>query len=268
MHTKRPIHPSVGFGGTPDRLRRARALLEAKTEIQEVDAAAVPTLSGVDLALRPGLHEWFAPEVGSVWIPPLAVLIDLAHRALIAFPGRPGGRAVVWIGRRCWPFPHALVCRDPAGGAGDRRLLTRSVFVDPPGRAERVWAMDLALRSPGVAAVVADGAGLAMPESRRLQLAAGGAVGLLARPDRERRELSAARTRWAVAPSRAHGAGQVWTVELLRCKGAQPTDGGVRRWAVRRDHATGAMDEWTACDVDLAPDVADRPAQAARARIA
>jgi hypothetical protein len=57
-------------------------------------------------------------------------------------------------------------------GATDQRLLDRSVFVDPATPAERVWAIELALRCAGVAAVIADGTALSMAESRRLQLAA------------------------------------------------------------------------------------------------
>jgi len=164
---------------------------------------------------------------------------------------RPVGR-VLWIGRRCWPYPAALA------HGGDRRLLEASIFVDAAEQGERVWAIDLALRSPGVAAVVADASGIGMAESRRLQLAAaaGGSLGLLARPWRERGEISAARTRWRVSPRPTSGRHPQWTVELLRCKGVQPASEDAWRWAVQRDHATGV--------VSLVADAADRGRAAAR----
>lgn len=86
--------------------------------------------------------------------------------------------------------------------------------------------MDLALRSPAVAAVIADASGLDMASSRRLQLAAeaglergGGGLALLVRPPDEARELSAAATRWRVACVPATGRSARWSLELLRRKG-------------------------------------------------
>ncbi|MFO0874641.1 MAG: hypothetical protein U0575_11820 [Phycisphaerales bacterium] len=167
---------------------------------------------------------------------------------------------VVWIGRRCWPNPHALVRRgegglrrafEPRWERGqwrererererehereregkrelalekefDRTLLRASLFVDIAERIRaggsnasgfgahepdaRLWAIDLALRCTGVALVVADGRGLDMAATRRLQLAAeaGQTVGLLARAPDERATLSAAATRWLVRPAGLH----------------------------------------------------------------
>lgn len=207
----------------------------------------------------------------------MAVLIGLAWRALAC--DASGCGRVVWVGRRCWPFPPALVVRD-VNGVCDRRLLERSVFVDTGLMAERVWAVEQSARCVGVAAVVADGSGLGMADSRRLQIAAAGGGAekgravLLARPAWERAALSAARTRWRVCPDAGVGdAGprQGWVVELLRCKGVGAglqgglNGGGVRRWAVRRDHATGHVGEWRAAvHGGVAGDVVDRPGAAAR----
>ncbi len=184
-----------------------------------------------------------------MWHPPLAVLIGVARDAMRdAARGETG--LVVWVGPACWPYPHALTRREQGGGAcTEDDLRRRSLFIDARRPAERVWAIDLALRSPAVSVVVADGSGLAMPESRRLQLAAGGGTGnalaLLARPPWEERELSAAKTRWRVTPQRTQSNEQAWTVELLRCKGLQPEE-DARRWTVRRDHATGTIGKWIA----------------------
>jgi len=227
--------------------------------------------TGVDDGLLGGglacgaVHEWFGVEGGGgedsggggsspafgrddrLLLPPLAILSHLAFEAV----ARDGHRLAVWVGRRCRPYLRSLVRE----GGGDRRLLHRSIFVDPANDAERLWAIDLAARCLGVAAVVADGSGLDMAASRRLQLAAqatgGGALVLLARPACELATLSAAATRWRVvpvpppdpedrpgleemnAPGRRHGLSLSlpspsprWTVELLRCKGVQPLNSG------------------------------------------
>jgi hypothetical protein len=148
------------------------------------------------------LHEWFSfaqsPPVR--WVMPLSIFIHLTRRVIQE--DATSAKVVVWIGRLAaanWPNPLALISKQDS----DRSLLERSLFVDPPDDAARVWAIDLALRSPAVAAVVADGCGLDMAQSRRLQLAAesGGSIGLLARPLHELRHLSAATTRWLVRPA-------------------------------------------------------------------
>ena len=195
------------------------------------------------LLRRGAFHEWFGL--------PVAVLLGLVGAILPDV----GQTRILWIGRRCWPYPPSLV-----GPSGDRQLLERSVFVDPPTRDERLWAIDVALRSSAALVVVADGAGLTMAGSRRLQLAAeaGGTVGLLARPPNERGELSAAATRWLVSPGPVDGtnpARPTWTVELLRRKGLRPIAEDARRWAVRLDDGARL--------VSVDADVPDRPAAAA-----
>lgn len=215
------------------------------------------------------LHEWFgvagegdagldAPR-RRFWLPPVAVLLGLVSRLAAE------GGVVVWVGRRCWPLLQPLMRTGSTGRGSSTELHRRCLFLDPASRQDRVWAIDLAVRSPAVAAVVADGSGVTMAESRRVQLAAssGGACALLVRPPWEVGELSTARTRWSVSPQRSAGNEQAWTVELLRCKGVQP-EGSARRWTVRRDHATGTIGEWAAArdrpsgDVGVAADGFDR----------
>jgi protein ImuA len=167
-------------------------------------------------------------------------------------------------------MPAALV-RLPGRGGEDRSLLDRSVMVDADGPAERLWAIDTALRSAAAGVIVADGSGLDMASTRRLQLSAessgscAGAVCLLARPLRERRALSAAATRWLVEPDPcapdpsendlSNNDGPGWAVELLRRKGLRP-EGHAHRWRVRSCHATG--------DVRVVPIAADRSGPPAR----
>ena len=244
--------------------------------------------------LRGAIHEWFGLDDA----PPLCILAHLARQAVRpahdadggagmspcgAGPGGdlpggavvPGERAppgvIVWIGRRLWPHPRLLVQHDPLapGALPDCGLLARSLFVDPPDRALHLWVIDVSLRSGAAAAVIADGAGLRMAETRRLQLAAetAGAPALLARPPDELKRLSAAATRWRVsrrpdaraAPQHA-GAGTSaprpqWSIELLRNKRSPLAGDGQRAWSLEWEDAT--------CRVRLSPDVVGGPRQAA-----
>jgi hypothetical protein len=186
------------------------------------------------------------------WSPPVCIPVHLAWRVLEATPVMSW---TVWIGRRCFPYPRVLI----RGRGADDRLLQRSIFVAPRDAAGRLWAIDLALRSPAVGAVIADGSGLTMAATRRIQLTAQAhrTPAFLVRPPAEVEQLSAARTRWRVrwgnvktsnpgrSASRAgrqnveigaatacpfRAASRVrerlendnprWIVELLRCKGA------------------------------------------------
>lgn len=224
--------------------------------------------------VRGCVHEWLGLDAGLAraslehWLPPLGVVMHLARQALT----RPG--VLVWIGRRCWANPAAIArCAIEHTTAGtfsaaekadrpDRARespLPRSVFVDPADFSQRVWAIDVALRCRGVSAVIADGSGVGMTESRRFQLAAAGSgvMGLLVRPGWELKTLSASRTRWRVLPAPIdiqHGAFQArWSVELLRCKGMRPADEGARTWLVQTTNEPGA--------VHLAHEAADRRAE-------
>lgn len=240
------------------------------------------------LEVGAGVHEWIAggaawgggqasegqssggPHAGcqaGAWLPPLGVLIGVA-RALAG--ASQGQGCVLWVGRCVWPMPAALV-RLPGRSGEDRSLLERSFMVDADGPAERLWAIDTALRSAAAGVIVADGSGLDMASTRRLQLSAEssgsceGAVCLLARPLRERRALSAAATRWLVEPDPcepdpskndlSENDGPGWAVELLRRKGLRP-EGHAHRWRVRSCHATG--------DVRVVPIAADRSGPPAR----
>lgn len=216
---------------------------------------------GVDGALfaqgRQGLdcraiHEWFGAEVagGPRGRPPLCIFQHLVRQACRA-GANEGRRWAVWIGRDCWPYPWGLARAD---------LLPHLLLIDPPDRSSRLWAIDLAARCGGIAAVVADGGGLNMAATRRLQLAAqaGRALVLLTRPLRDLQQLSAAATRWLVQPRPSTDDQPRWRVRLLRCKAAPRLaadgqgSGTHNTWHLRWNDATGT--------VHLAADVADRSA--------
>lgn len=185
-----------------DRLRAIHA--------RAPDREAIATTSGVGLRLR-ALHEWFTGSTnahGRDWSPCVLPLLDVVARGLT----HGHVSRVVWIGRRVFPYPPALACCS--------RLLRTSIFVDPPNASARLWAIDLALRTTAPTAVIADGQGLTLASTRRLQLAAsaGQGVGLLARPTAESHILSAATTRWRVEPRPTTNTRVGWTLTLLRHK--------------------------------------------------
>ena len=210
--------------------------------------------AGADALRRGAIHEWIGIEPDDATGArtgghmPLFIMLHAARAALSIDDGLRGAprTRLVWIGRACWPCPTAL-----------GRLLDRSLWIDPPDASSRLWATDLALRCTGVAAVIADGSGLDMAGSRRLQLAAetGGTVGLIARQPRELKALSAAATRWVVSPVPAHSKRPRWTVDQVRCKGARVTREEPRRFVVEWDHAQG--------NLVVPAELAGRPAEAA-----
>ncbi|MCC6322944.1 MAG: hypothetical protein IT438_16090 [Phycisphaerales bacterium] len=210
------------------------------------------------------IHEWFglephaadpaSPAIRGSWTPPLLILAHLAQRAAST---RAGGWSI-WIGARIWPTTHALTCAG-IDGADDPARLARTLLIDPPTAADRLWAIDAALRCPGVV-VIADGSSLDTAATRRLQLAAesGGGIGLLARPPHERACLSVAATRWSVrhaALSSVPADRPRWEVQLVRCKGAPSllTDG---RSVVLERNDAGSV-------VDVSPEVGERSGRAA-----
>ncbi len=190
------------------------------------------------------------------WVPALSVV---THVVMHAAESADGSRlpSVVWIGRAAWTCPAFLRAVSAAqdrkqdgrgtrgawGARGAREVSSQSIFVDVRSPAERLWAIDLALRSRRGVVVVADGSDFDMSATRRLQLASesGGGLCLLVRPPWERCVLSAASTRWAVnrVVSPVGVNTRRWSVELLRCKGMQPsTLANLRPWIVEVDDAT------------------------------
>ena len=177
------------------------------------------------------------------WRPLVAVAIHFVSRVLDSIDA---GRWAVWIGRRCFPYPAVLVrkssnecekgfsgvphpSRSEGWGTDLRKaghidapvfadlLLRQSLFVAPRNPADRLWAIDLALRSPAVRVVVADGSDLDMAATRRIQLVAKNheSQAFLIRPPWEQSEPSAAYSRWLVrsepAINRKNGTGQLGT---------------------------------------------------------
>jgi protein ImuA len=80
--------------------------------------------------------------------------------------------------------------------------LSRLIILRPANEADALWALDQALRCPGVGAVLGSCDRLDVRDFRRLQLAAetGGTLGLLLRPDHLRGQPTWADVQWRVSP--------------------------------------------------------------------
>ena len=255
----------------PERIARDRTLRELAERIEAVERrdavhAGPAVVTGLPAPLdslpRGVLHEWLcsSDERGCAWTPPILLYAYLAHHAITSHDG-----LAIWIGKRLWPGAHALVTAGLAAGLAasaarhnhhTRILLEHSLLVDPASDEERLWAIDLCLRSAASAVVIADASAMQLAHSRRLQLAAeaGSAIALLARPDRERAILSASPMRWRIERVRSPTMQPRWRIELVRCKGMQQ---GKRRDAeaslvLEHCRATGSL--------HLPADLADRSA--------
>ena len=163
----------------------------------------------------------------------------------------------LWIGPRDDLYAPGLV----AQGLPPERL----IVVRAGPRDDRLWALEEALRSPGLTAVLAEVDRLTLTQSRRLQLAAEakGVTAFLLRPLAAWAAPTAAMTRWLITPlpeeaatadaSRAWGPPS-WRVELIRCRG-----GRTGAWAIA--WREGGFHEITGA-LALAAEPGDRPDQA------
>lgn len=210
--------------------------------------------------LEGGLHEWIGVaspnqdrsvsggdqrRQSRTWSPPLCVLVHLAWQSLLASSHL---RWTVWVGQRCFPYPSVMV----KDRGTDRRLLDRSLFIMPRNAEGRLWAADIALRSPAVGAVVVDGNTFSMAATRRMQLLAKEhrTLALAVRPTWEQGELSAAHSRWHISwraflnttQQAAHR--PQWSLRLLRYKG-QPPQRGFDQWVLEWDSGAGALNLFT-----------------------
>jgi protein ImuA len=201
-----------------ERLRARLAQLEA---VGRSGGPALPLgLPGIDRVLPGGglargcLHELCgAPDRGAA----LGFAAVLLGRLMAA------GGHVVWIGSRNELFGPGLA---ELGLAPERLIVVRARPV-----AARLWALEEALRSPGLAAALAEVDQLSLTQSRRLQLAAEtkGVTALLLRPLGAGATPSAAATRWQIeaapseaadGPRRASGRPH-WRIDLCRCRGGR-----------------------------------------------
>lgn len=117
--------------------------------------------------------------------------------------------------------------------------LANVIVIRPQTPAEELWALDQALRSTRLSAVVAWPEQIDSHTFRRLQLAAeeSGVLGLLVRPDAVRREPSWAHLRLLVSTQMSSDSAWRQEVRLLRCRGGF----GRGNVELRIDHQTGEI---------------------------
>ena len=160
-----------------------------------------------EAGFRPGiLVEWLGDKGGSG----AQTLAMLAAREAIA-----GGRVLVVMDRRREFYPPA---------AASLGIDLQRTFVVRAARAEEeLWALDQALRCPGVGAAWAVVDQLDWRWFRRLQLAAeqGGGLGLLVRPAKMRGQPSWSQVQLWVQPRVSVGLRRM-RVEITHCKGGVP----------------------------------------------
>lgn len=178
---------------------------------------SVPLCPAIDQALpagglaRAGLHEFLAADPAAA----------AAFCALLLARAAAGHGAVLWIA--------ADPTTRPAGLARFGLAPADLILVRAPAPADAHWAMEEALRCPGIAAALLVTESPPTPgAATRLQQAAGtgGGLGLLLGPDDEGPGPGeAALTRWrvtALSDSAAPLEDPRWQLELLRCRGGQP----------------------------------------------
>jgi hypothetical protein len=164
--------------------------------------------------LRPGsLVEYLAPQ-GKQGAATLALVA--------ARTACQDGRLLVVCDRQRRFYPPAAA----AWGLDLKNVL----LLRPSSEAEELWALDQALRCPGVGAAWIMCGALGARDFRRLQLAAevGGTLGLFIRPAKLRGRPTWADVQWLVEPRpadpRSPQRGWRLSVELVRCRGG--TGGG------------------------------------------
>lgn len=134
-------------------------------------------------------------------------------------------KLLLWIGARLRPTPFLLDA-----------LHSISLFIDPPDRCSLLWTVETALRSPAVAAVIADLPILSFAGSRRLARAAqqGDTLGFLIRSGDERKIPTAAATRWSIAPRSNPHSSDVARAQLSAAAPASDAAPGqsIARWEI------------------------------------
>ena len=196
-----------------DRIRQMeRARVRS---VREVAAAPSPSSAGGlqrllpdVVSLRGGLIEWLSDAKGA------------GGTSLAMLASQPAMDNEWWV---------VVAGRHPFYAAGFASLsldLRRLVLVKPERPADAMWAVEQALRTRGVGAVVCEVDRLSSAAFRRLQLAAetGGSLGILLRPERVRHQPSWAEYRLLVRPlatagppSASHPRRRL-LVELLRAR--------------------------------------------------
>jgi hypothetical protein len=129
--------------------------------------------------------------------------------------------SVIWIGKRCWPTPSALIALTAPEDYSTTTLLQHSLFIDPPNDTTTLWAIETALRSPAVRLVVATCPRISRTTTQRLALAARthSSTAILLRAYTDIILPSCATSRWVVTPTPSDNNTPCWELTLTKLKG-------------------------------------------------
>lgn len=166
------------------QLERARVRSVRDVTVSSSPAVGLNRLLPDVMSLRGGLIEWLSDVKGAGGTS-LAVLASQSA-----------------IENELWVFVDGQQQLHAAGFASLSLDLRRMVLVKPERPTDVLWAVEQALRTRGVGAVVCEVDRLSSAAFRRLQLAAetGGSLGILLRPERVRHQPSWAEYRLLVRP--------------------------------------------------------------------
>ena len=172
------------------QLERARVRTVRNMPVSSSPAVGLNRLLPDVMSLRGGLIEWLSDMKGAGGTS-LAVLASQSA-----------------IENELWVFVDGQQQLHAAGFASLSLDLRRIVIVKPERSADVLWAVEQALRTRGIGAVVCEVDRLSQAAFRRLQLAAetGGSLGILLRPERVRHQPSWAEYRLLVRPLATAGA--------------------------------------------------------------
>ncbi len=186
-----------------------------------------------------GIHEWFESKaISNKNKEPGTICLLPAYIAAKAWSEKNGNAYITWIGKDCWPTPFLLQQLKALYPQIETDFSSCCLFTDPPDKNLKLWAIETALKSQGVCAVIASCETLRFSLSRRMALAAedGGSVGLFIRPLKDKNTPSAALSRWQIKSVPSPTEHPRWEIELLKCKGKQPI---TNHWIVElEDEAT------------------------------
>ena len=166
------------------QLERARVRSVRDVTVSSSPAVGLNRLLPDVMSLRGGLIEWLSDMKGAGGTS-LAVLASQSA-----------------IENELWVFVDGQQQLHAAGFASLSLDLRRMVLVKPERPTDVLWAVEQALRTRGVGAVMCEVDRLSSAAFRRLQLAAetGGSLGILLRPERVRHQPSWAEYRLLVRP--------------------------------------------------------------------
>lgn len=230
--------------------RQREALQKLAREVRHLETAGRAT-EGVESAISTGCAALDASLPAGGYLPgsmieylrttPACGASYLAFAAAASTLRTRGGFLVV-VDMHRTIYPPALHCHGID--------LSQVIFVRPESQADALWAADQALRTPAVAAVVAELEVIDDRSARRLQLAAerGQGLGILLRSLAARRSPSWAEVQWIVkslplrTASTAAGSGQAQgsrrlQVQLARLRGGQAG----ASWRLEIQASTGAI---------------------------